>query len=193
MNSTKNSGIISGIVLALFFLVLGSILLFGFFGEASDKSSINLFKTIYFVLVFVVLGIIYIMKSDSLSGWLEHSLIIFSIIILSAGFATAAGGLKKVYDVEQSFGSEDLEQLQAQNVYYEQYAKVLAARAEAVMIDNILLEANVDMLSEKINNKTPIIVETIVTLPPETIYIEEEAPVVRYYEDEDDEEEEDDD
>ncbi|MGV8163104.1 MAG: hypothetical protein ACP5N2_07265 [Candidatus Nanoarchaeia archaeon] len=190
MNSTRNLGIISGAILVLFFFSFGSILLFGLFKETISEESIVLFKTLYFVFVFSILGIIYVLNSDLLNSWLEHSLIIFSIVVLSAGVATLAGELKVVHDHTQNFSFDEIAQMEATNNYYEQYVKTLAEREEEIIVNNILLEINVDSLSEKINNKTPIIVETIITLPPEIIYVDEET--TEDYEDEEDEEDDDD-
>jgi hypothetical protein len=178
MSTSKNLGMIVGATLVVFILVFGSILMFGLLNTITDISP-TFFNTIYFAFVLIVLGAAYMMNTDMLCTKLEHVLIISSLLIFSAALATFAGSVKNLYDVNQYISqSDDVAALQAQGQYYSNYAQSMIALEESIKSDNKVLAIEVAKLTEKINNKTPVVVETIVTLPPETIYVEDNTSVI---------------
>ena len=67
MSLTKSAGTIVGIFLVGFLLLIFSTLMFGMYGETSDKNSITAFKTIYFAVGIIVLGAIYLANKNSLN------------------------------------------------------------------------------------------------------------------------------
>jgi hypothetical protein len=176
MNTSKILGMIVGAILVVFTIVFGSIIFAGLLDTANDIS-LTLFKTIYFAFILSVLGVVYLANMDALGTKIEHVLILVSILIFSAGLAAFAGNLKGISDINYASSSTSIETLQAQNQYYSQYLQSMLTFEDSVRSNNRLLEADVEKLMGKINNKTPVVVETIVTLPPEIIYVEENSSV----------------
>lgn len=186
--SNKTLELITGTILTMFIIFFGSIIMFGYMNTINGN--IALFKAIYFAFILTVSVTVYLMNIDTSSTVSEHVLIIIAVIVFSASMATMVGNLKNNYDVNQYFKqSGDIEELAAQNQYYSQYTAAYASRLETLRTDNQILEDTLTNLTARINNKKPIIVETILTLPAEIIY--EESPVT--YQEYEDEEGEDDD
>jgi hypothetical protein len=155
------------------------------------ENSLALFKTAYFVMSLFILGAIYIYNFDSLKGTAEHVLIIFSILLFSAGLAITTGMLKVNYDMAHHIsGAGGINEFQARNLFYSGYAASLNGSIESIRYNNRILEVEVNELDMNISNRTPIIVEAIITVPPEIIYVDE--PVVTNREPEDSYEKEDD-
>ncbi len=171
-----------GASLVVFLLALSTIILFGF-TNILGGFPVAIFKTIFFVLLMILLGAVYIFNADNLSTKWEHALIIFSIIMLSAAVATLAGNIKSVNDIRND-ASQD--QIVSQNNYYSQYARSMRTQAESLETNNRILESEIEKLTQKINNRTPIIVETVVTIPGKVIYVEERAPRREREEEDDD-------
>jgi glucan phosphoethanolaminetransferase (alkaline phosphatase superfamily) len=165
-----------GAGLLLFFFVFVNIIMMGALNTTRNIST-AMFKTIYFVFLIVILGLIYIFGSSLLKSKLERALIIISMLIFSAAMATATGSLKSLNDNRYfAGGTARANDVQAQNEYYIQYVQSLTDFEESIKKDNRLLEKEVEVLSDKVNNRKPIIVETIVTIPGEIVY-EQEPPV----------------
>jgi hypothetical protein len=199
MNLTKVLGLIIGVALAAFALASGIILLFGFTNtvDAENHLSAAMFKILCFALLLAVLGALYLASMKLFNTKVEHALIILSILIFSAGVSAMAGNIKAAYDAGQfiarSESAESISSLQQQNQYYLQYTQSMEDSLKLLKSNNALLEQDAAKIENKIANKTPIVVETIVTIPGEIIYEEEEAPVYYQNYEEDEEEEEDDD
>jgi hypothetical protein len=199
MNLTKVLGIIIGVALAAFAIASGIILLFGLTNtfDAENPVSTAMFKTLCFALLLVVLGALYLAARKLFNTQIEHALIILSIIVFSAGVSAMAGGIKAAYDAEQfiarSESAESISSLQQQNQYYLQYAQSMEDSLKLLKSNNQLLEEDAAKIEKKIANKTPVVVETIVKIPGDIIYQEEEVPVYYQSDEEDDEEEEEDD
>jgi hypothetical protein len=174
MSLTNNLKKIVGAALVLSGLVFGTILLFAYIDTKLTNNLLTLFKTFYFVFVAIILGIIYLAKSTSLKTKTGHALAIIMILIFSAAAATMAGNLKAAYDTNKDMRAYN-PQLQAQNDYYSQYAQALKARIDSVNLANADLEKQIINITGKITNKTPIIVENIITLPPEIIYVQDNS------------------
>ncbi len=174
MSLTNNLKKIVGTALVLSGLAFGTILLFAFIDTKLENNLLIMFKTFYFAFVAIILGIIYLIKSSSLKTKTGHVLIIISILIFSAAAGTLAGNLKALYDTNKDMQAYN-PQLQAQNNYYSQYAQALKERIDAVNLANADLEKQITNVTGKIINKTPIIVENIITLPPEIIYVQDNA------------------
>lgn len=181
MSESKILGIVVGIILIVFIAVFGSIVLMGLLNTTADIS-LTLFKTIYFAFILSVLGIIYLANRIVLGTKTEHVVILLSIILFSAGLAAFVGNLKGVHDIDgYVYQSHSIGELQAQNQYYSQSTQSMITLEESIRSNNRILEAEVVQLTQKINNKTPVVVETIVALPPEVIYITEDVPVSDTY------------
>jgi hypothetical protein len=195
MSTTRSLGVIVGATLALFALVFGTALLFGFLETPRDVS-VPLFKTLYFAFLLLLFGAVYLATRHQLGSALEHVLIALSLIALAASIATLAGGVKGAYDADPFLRDPDsLMTLQAQGAQQLRTAQSLAATASLLRKNDLLLTEELVTLEAKLDNRTPIVVETVITLPPEIIYVEEETPTVYYdddYEDDDEEEEYDD-
>jgi hypothetical protein len=68
--------------------------------------------------------------------------------------ATLAGSLKNVYDTNYNpDASQNYVQLQANNVYYLQYAQWLVDTTSIIHSRNVLLEAQIQNLTEHMNNQ----------------------------------------
>jgi hypothetical protein len=173
-----NMKIIVGIGLFLFAFVFGNIVLNGLL-NTNETISVTMFKTIYFVFLLLIFGIIYILNRNLLNSKTEHAIIILSILVFAMGMASAAGNFKSAQD--NGFftkGSTNIDSLQAQNNQYLQYVKSMTNLENSIQADNKLLESQIGNLTEQINNKKPVVVETIVTIPGEIIYEEEPQAVV---------------
>lgn len=185
-NNILNMQTLTGITLVVFAFTFGTLVLFGLLNTVTDNGltyvSLNLFKELYFVLVAAILGVIYVYNTDNNTSKMAHVFILLSILVLSASSATLAGSAKSLYDMK-SIVSE-VNQLQAQNAYYSQYAQSLADYTDMVHSQNLLLQNDLQNLTEILNNRQPVIVETFVESPIEPV----QTPTIVFedYDEEDD-------
>lgn len=173
-----------GIVLTLFIFIFLNIILFGLVNTVSGIS-INVFKTLYFSFFLALLGSIYIININRLKTRYVHILLIFSLLAFSASLSVFVGNFKESIDVDKYLA--DTEGLRANLMYNLQYAESILQDAKQLDNNNLLLDEKAASLSERLNNKEPVIIETVLTVPGKIIYVQEDAPINRIYEEEDDE------
>lgn len=153
---------IVAILLGAFCFALGTILLFGLVGQVIDnKGNVIMFWMLYFVFSLTGLWIIYLISHKKLNGIIEHLLVLLSIVVMSIGLSQAFTNLKFAYDTNKYLsGGQPIEQLEAENSYYSDYAQSMQRRIESIQANNLLLEAEAASLSSKLTRE-PIVIETI--------------------------------
>jgi hypothetical protein len=148
-----------------------------------DGFSVTLFKTLYFGMILFVLGCVYVMSTDLLSSKIEHIIVVLSIVLFAAAIATLVGNSKVLSDVANFESNNPLGQDQE---YYLKYMSLLKGKADSMRVTTQVLESEVEKLNEMIDTRSPIIVETIVHVPGEIIYVNERVDRENDEEDDDD-------
>lgn len=184
--------LIVSVTLVLAGCAFGLILLFGLVNTTSGQNALTAFKLGFFFFSLFILGVTYIINKSRLTTTPEHTMLIIAIFVFSVGVATTATSIKNNYDTVQYIDEiNNIPQMQAQQEYDNQYAQILNDRIKTLQSENTLLAAETKKIEEKINNREPIVVETIIRLPAETIYVQEplvqeEREYNNEYEEEDD-------
>ncbi|MCB9362901.1 hypothetical protein H6504_05680 [Candidatus Woesearchaeota archaeon] len=183
------------IILAAFTFVLGNIYLFGLIDTLTEEHALALFTFIYFALCLSFFGVIYLQLRKALHSNIEQIMLLTAIGICCMSMAFFAQTAKSLYDAEQFIANEPELVVQEQ---YQQDLLFLEGQYSTIKANNEALRTQMSDLKKKIENKPPIVVENIVTIPAEVVYVfedeyDDENVNVYEYDDEYDDEREDDD
>lgn len=181
MITTKQLGTVTGVFMTLFAIVIGALIIFKVYGPVNDIRSLSIFASIEFAYVLILLVVIYLINLKGVKGLLEHLSIIFAILMLAGSVGFASAQMKMMPQVDES-----------EHTYYQQYVDALKLKEEVINSQNKILEQNLIDLSAKLDERKPIIHETIIELPPQIIYEEVSEDYETYDDDSREYEEEDD-